>query len=332
MASNWKVFSVALAGLAATVISLADSDAATIRLYREGAIPDPAVVASILGKPKKMKFRGLNGPVAAPMPMDGGETFSEEEIRSNAAAAVSAWQAKMGDTGAADSVAAAPPPAEPLQPMAAVVDGPVQSAGDRGAAARPPESHTVATADAPPMRPESRQRAKARPVSPQVDAVIAALAPQGTPPAPESEGARDAARDAAAHAAEHGDVAPHLAAPERPSERATVLAVLVKFANDSARLTSDSRAPLDAIAAGIKMAGFERKIMVEGHANATGSATHNLKLSQTRAEAVKQYLVEKHGIPADLLLTTGYGSAMPLNRQNPAAGENRRVQFRAMES
>ena len=71
-------------------------DAATIRLYREGAVPDPRVVAAILGKPKKIRLRGMGPAIdaAEPFAEDGGETISEDEIRANAAAAVAAWEQK----------------------------------------------------------------------------------------------------------------------------------------------------------------------------------------------------------------------------------------------
>lgn len=293
-----KFLSFAAAGFAAACLCLSESDAATIRLYREGAIPDPAVVAAILGKPKKNRFRGLGGEGTAPLPADGGETLSEDDIRSNAAAAVTAWRSKVGD-----------------RPLAAQQDARAESRPQLVAALSPMPG---AESDRP-----TTSAGSARPAEP----MSAAHRPIDVPVNPT---ATASSRDEAAHGPAVGPSSAVRA--ERRKDRATVLAVLVRFANDSSRLTGDARGPLDAIAAGIKLAGFERKIVVEGHANATGSASYNLKLSTLRAEAVKRYLVEKHGIPAALLVTEGFGSTQPLDAKDPAAGENRRVQFRAVES
>lgn len=114
--------------------------------------------------------------------------------------------------------------------------------------------------------------------------------------------------------------------------RATVLALMIKFGNDSAMLESGSEAPLDAVAKGIRMAGLNQPIVIEGHANATGSPNRNRALSQARAEAVRRYLVEQGGVPSALLLAKGYGAERPLIGRTPRAAENRRVQFRALSA
>jgi outer membrane protein OmpA-like peptidoglycan-associated protein len=297
MHSTRKFLSSAAAGLALACLCLADSNAATIRLYREGAIPDPAVVAAILGKPRKNRFRGIGGDGTAPMPADGGETLSEDDIRTNAAAAVTAWRAKVGER----------PAIAPQDPRA--------------------DSRPQVVAAVSPMPGGESDRAGTSGATRTRDADSAAGRPGDAAPLPGSDRAH-----ADPAGAPNGAVGAGASRPEHRKERATVLAVLVRFANDSSRLSSESRGPLDAIAAGIKLAGYERKIVVEGHANATGSASYNLKLSTLRAEAVKRYLVEKHGIPPQLLVTEGYGSTQPLDAHDPAAGENRLVQFRAVGS
>src|SRR3569832_953925 len=64
---------------------------------------------------------------------------------------------------------------------------------------------------------------------------------------------------------------------------------------------------------------------------AVGGYEYNLRLSQRRAAAVKQYMVARHGIPAQTLEVVGMGKSQPLIPQNPYAAENRRVQFRAVD-
>lgn len=126
------------------------------------------------------------------------------------------------------------------------------------------------------------------------------------------------------------------AAPSRPrpvatppAERPTALAVAVTFANDSATLQPEAAASLDAIAEGMRLAGFNGVYVIEGHTSRTGSWAHNMKLSAERAQSVKHYLVKQRGIPASALRTVGLGPRHLLNARNPASAENRRVQFRA---
>ena len=88
-------------------------------------------------------------------------------------------------------------------------------------------------------------------------------------------------------------------------------------------------AALQAVALGIKLTGPNAKVVIEGHTDAAGSDAYNLTLSQKRALAVKTYLVQQHGIPAESLRTVGLGEGVLINPEKPLAAENRRVQFRA---
>jgi outer membrane protein OmpA-like peptidoglycan-associated protein len=67
---------------------------------------------------------------------------------------------------------------------------------------------------------------------------------------------------------------------------------------------------------------------VQGHTDNKGSDEYNMKLSQSRADSVRQYLVSK-GISADRLVSKGYGMRQPLVPNTTAANRelNRRVQF-----
>lgn len=73
------------------------------------------------------------------------------------------------------------------------------------------------------------------------------------------------------------------------------------------------------------------RFVVAGHTDARGGASYNQKLSQRRAEAVKRALVETVGIPAQDLVTVGYGKDSLKNTKNPFAPENRRVQIINLE-
>ncbi len=72
--------------------------------------------------------------------------------------------------------------------------------------------------------------------------------------------------------------------------------------------------------------GSGKVVRIEGHADASGTAAVNLALSQKRAEAVKDYLVEL-GADAAMLTPVGEGANLPKNPKDPFAAENRRVEI-----
>lgn len=72
--------------------------------------------------------------------------------------------------------------------------------------------------------------------------------------------------------------------------------------------------------------GNGKVVRIEGHADASGAAAANLTLSQRRADAVRDYLVEM-GADPQLLTPVGVGSNVPKNSKDPFAPENRRVEI-----
>ncbi|MDR0762528.1 MAG: OmpA family protein [Campylobacteraceae bacterium] len=69
------------------------------------------------------------------------------------------------------------------------------------------------------------------------------------------------------------------------------------------------------------------KVLIEGHTDSTGSDSYNLKLSQKRADAIKDSLVN-NGVATDRIISKGYGEAKPLQPNKTAEGRaaNRRVE------
>lgn len=110
----------------------------------------------------------------------------------------------------------------------------------------------------------------------------------------------------------------------------TALSLPVRFAFDSAQIAVSARVQLDALAEGIKLLPAERGVQIDGHTDAVGNDAYNNQLSQRRAIAVKQYLVQVHGIDAARLQTAGYGKSQPIDGTSAYAPENRRVQFRGI--
>ncbi|MGB4339542.1 MAG: DUF5723 family protein [Candidatus Hydrothermia bacterium] len=72
------------------------------------------------------------------------------------------------------------------------------------------------------------------------------------------------------------------------------------------------------------------KVEIGGHADSRGSDAYNLKLSDARAKAVRDYLVKVHNIPPDRLIAKGYGERKLLvypEKSEEDYQQNRRVEF-----
>lgn len=92
-------------------------------------------------------------------------------------------------------------------------------------------------------------------------------------------------------------------APEPREERVTI-----NFTDGSARLSNIAKAKLDEVALRMKQ-DPEVRAEVLGYADASGSPAGNQAISQQRAQAVKNYLVTRHGIDPSRITVEGRGSA-----------------------
>lgn len=106
------------------------------------------------------------------------------------------------------------------------------------------------------------------------------------------------------------------------SENSTLL-----FVVDSAVITELSAAKLKELN-DLLNAYPDSNIIIEGHASSDGSMKYNQKLSEKRANNVKEALVGM-GIDASRLETAAFGETKPAANNNTAAGRsaNRRVEF-----
>jgi outer membrane protein OmpA-like peptidoglycan-associated protein len=79
---------------------------------------------------------------------------------------------------------------------------------------------------------------------------------------------------------------------------------------------------------GIVLAHPGLKLEIEGHTDSTGSDELNQKLSEQRAEGVREYLIEQ-GLDRGSLTAKGFGKTMPIASNQSAAGrqKNRRVEM-----
>ena len=69
-------------------------------------------------------------------------------------------------------------------------------------------------------------------------------------------------------------------------------------------------------------------IEIGGHTDTDGDEAANMRLSERRAEAVRDYML-RAGLSADRLVAVGYGATRPLASNDTAEGkaQNRRIEF-----
>jgi outer membrane protein OmpA-like peptidoglycan-associated protein len=108
----------------------------------------------------------------------------------------------------------------------------------------------------------------------------------------------------------------------------------VNFKVNSAVLSPEAKAKLDSIAqAAMQLKGYT--IEITGFASAEGSTSRNKVLSQRRAEAVINYLVETHNVPLRRIGTSfGFGElqAVADNTTREGREQNRRVEVKLLVS
>lgn len=100
----------------------------------------------------------------------------------------------------------------------------------------------------------------------------------------------------------------------------------VMFSTGKSTILPGARHRLDQVADALKLAP-NRKVMVEGHTDSTGTPEKNQKLSEERANRVRDYLISR-GVTGDQIQAEGYGDTHPITDNNTAAGraQNRRVE------
>lgn len=103
--------------------------------------------------------------------------------------------------------------------------------------------------------------------------------------------------------------------------------VVVRFANDSSIVDPIYKTELQQVASCMQK-NHQLKAVIRGYASSPGAAQHNLKLSQHRANNVKQYLVEHDSLKAQRIRAEGFGEANPIASNVTEAGQtqNRRAE------
>jgi outer membrane protein OmpA-like peptidoglycan-associated protein len=112
-----------------------------------------------------------------------------------------------------------------------------------------------------------------------------------------------------------------------------VLDDIIHFDNDSPRIRHPSWAICRKVADFITANPDVLEIDIEGHADVTGTAEHNIMLSRNRAEAVKRLLVH-FGVDPKRITTHAYGETRPKvpGHAEEQLRQNRRVEFTVTRS
>ena len=99
-----------------------------------------------------------------------------------------------------------------------------------------------------------------------------------------------------------------------------------QFTQGSAELTDDAKLALHDLARVMKQ-NPELRLRIEGHTSAEGDAAANQTLSEARAQAAVDFLVNKEGIDASRLEAKGLGSSQLKDAEQPDSEVNRRTEF-----
>jgi outer membrane protein OmpA-like peptidoglycan-associated protein/uncharacterized protein YidB (DUF937 family) len=103
---------------------------------------------------------------------------------------------------------------------------------------------------------------------------------------------------------------------------------VINFPSGSAQIPAESMDYLNRAAVAIKATPSGTVLEISGHTDNTGDSAANMALSQQRADAVRNYLVQQ-GVPSNMLVTKGYGDTRPVASNDTDEGKfrNRRIEF-----
>ncbi|MFC5271416.1 OmpA family protein [Adhaeribacter terreus] len=101
----------------------------------------------------------------------------------------------------------------------------------------------------------------------------------------------------------------------------------ILFATNSSQLSYTAQNNIAELAKTLKKYG-DTNVLIQGHTDATGTASYNQSLSVRRANSVSAYTTTQ-GVAANRITTQGFGESMPVASNNNEAGKqaNRRVEI-----
>lgn len=105
------------------------------------------------------------------------------------------------------------------------------------------------------------------------------------------------------------------------------------FLDADAALPDTVRGGLDELMRRVFDESSDIRVEIEGHADRTGTHEFNQYMGLVRAEKVREYLHEEHGLPLHVLHVTSYGEERPIASNDTSGGRsrNRRVVVRVLQ-
>ena len=105
--------------------------------------------------------------------------------------------------------------------------------------------------------------------------------------------------------------------------------VSINFRTGEFQLDENAKYIIDLEFVEIAKAFANARIRIEGNTDNVGSRTSNIALSKKRAQAVKDYLVSTHNMPAERFIVIGNGPDKPVesNTNSEGRAQNRRTDF-----
>ncbi len=116
--------------------------------------------------------------------------------------------------------------------------------------------------------------------------------------------------------------------PELDAATQKLIEEKVRFEFDRARVQDSYKQLLDSITMALQKYP-DHVLLIKGHADYIGSEEYNQALSERRAEAVKEYLIQQGVQNPDRLVTKGYGETQPLVKVNERLSRRRTERERA---
>jgi len=107
----------------------------------------------------------------------------------------------------------------------------------------------------------------------------------------------------------------------------------VKFSFGQKDIPAEAATMLDELASRVKSLEKTVYIEIEGHTDNIGNDEYNIALGEKRAEAVRDYLNERCGIPLHAMNVISYGESKPVaeNSTKDGRSRNRRVVVKVLE-
>ncbi len=121
---------------------------------------------------------------------------------------------------------------------------------------------------------------------------------------------------------------PAIALPIQPVINDTLVIPDVLFKFNRSELNQVFSIRIDTLIDKIRNRNFKR-IEILGHTDSLGTNAYNLKLSHSRSETVKNYIIERLNYPPDKIVTKAFAATLPVSTNRTSAGrqKNRRVEI-----